>query len=443
MRRGKLEGGTSGLSEAEPIVGVMMKNEKLSRRSFLKTTGLAAASVPALSARGLSQTPGANRRINMGIIGCGGIAQSHLSALLEIRETDDVEVVAVCDVYETRAKAFQDHIWRVGGDARLYADYRQLLEHDGLDYVLIATPEHWHAQQTLDALDAGLHVYCEKPITRIVAEAHQVLQKVGDSGLKMQVGVQGMSDDSYASANQAIREGKLGPVVEAQIDYVRNHPLDQGPWRTGVNSDLAQPPDLDWERWLGPAPARPWSSQRFFEWRNYVDYSGGIATDLFIHRLTRILKACDLAYPSRVVGMGGIYLWEDGRDLPDSFELLAEYPAVEGITPGMTVHVLGTMANARRNDHLIRGQKASLAFTREGWEIRDEASGEVVETHEKSGGERIDLHHQNLLAAIRDGQPLACPAELGVFGLTAVAGANDSWFQKRMMAWDDSTKSWV
>ena len=420
-----------------------MTEKKKSRRQFLKITGLAAAALPAITARGFGRVAGSNERIRLGIVGCGGIAQSHLGALLRMRESHNVEVAAVCDVYETRARAFQDRIWRVGGDAALHDDHRKLIGHPGLDYVLIATPEHWHAQIALDALDAGLHVYCEKPMTHGLTGANQVVDKVRETGLKLQVGVQGMSDDRYAAANKAIREGKLGPVLQAQIDYVRNHSLDLGPWRTGVQADLSKPSDLDWERWLGPAPKRPWSAPRYFEWRNYREYSGGIATDLFIHRLTRILKACDLTYPERVVGMGGIYLWNDGRDLPDNFEMLAEYPAVEGVTPGMTLQILGTMGNKRPNDHVIRGHKASLVFTREGWDIVDEASGETVESHVRTGGEDIGLHHENLLAAIREGQDLKCPAELGAYGVAAVAGANQSWFEKRMMKWDAVAKAWV
>ena len=236
-----------------------------------------------------------------------------------------------------------------------------------------------------EALDAGLHVYCEKPMTHTVDEAFAVVEKAQSTGKKLQVGVQGMSDDSYSSAYEAIRAGKLGPVIGAQIEYVRNHPEDRGPWRTGVEADLAKPSDLDWERWLGPAPDHAWSAPRYYEWRNYKDYSGGIASDLFIHRLTRILKACGLAFPEEVVGMGGIYLWDDGRELPDNLEMLAEYPAQEGITPGMTVHVLGTMGNNRGIDHLIRGQEATLLFTPQGWDIVDQESGEVVMSHQKTG----------------------------------------------------------
>ena len=157
---------------------------------------------------------------------------------------------------------------------------------------------------------------------------------------------------------------------------------------------------------------------------------------MFIHRLTRILKACDLTYPKRMVGMGGIYLWDDGRELPDSFELLGEYPAVEGVTPGMTVHMLGTMANAHGLDHCIRGHKATLVFTKEGWKIIDEESKEILETHVKTGSESIGLHHRNLQSAIRFGSSLACPIELGLYGVAAIVMANESWFQKRMISWD-------
>jgi len=418
----------------------MAPHQTLTRRTFLKTTGMAAAGLPVLTAHSYRRLGGANERFNVGIIGCGGIAQSHLDALL--RMPDMVEIVAVCDVFETRARHFQDVIWKAGGRPELASDYRTLLDRGDLDYVVLATPEHWHAQQTLDALDAGLHVYCEKPMTHTVAEALAVVARTQETGRKLQVGVQGMSDDSYASAHEAIRAGKLGPVLEAQVDYVRRY-TDRGPWRSGVAPDLPRPPDLDWERWLGPATKRPWSAPRYFEWRNYRDYSGGIATDLFIHRLTRILKACGLGLPTRVVGMGGIYLWDDGRELPDNFEVLAEYPAVAGVTPGMTVHILGTMGNQRGNDHVIRGHDASLVFTREGWEIVSQESGEVIEKHEKTGGEDIFLHHQNLHDAIRDQAPLRCDADLGLYGVAAVSGAVDSWFEKKMLTWDARRNRWM
>ncbi len=409
----------------------------------MKTSGVAGAALPALSARSYARVSGANNRLAVGIIGCGAIGRAHLQSLLDVRKDQNVEVRGVCDVYETRARSFHDRLSSAGEQVKVFTDHRSILEAPDLDYVVVATPEHWHAQLTIDALDAGLHVYCEKPLTLTVGEAHDVWSKVRESGHKLQVGVQSMSDDSYETAGRAIRAGKLGTVVEAQVDYVRNHPPDRGPWRTGVSPDLPRPSDLDWETWLGPAPGRPWDPRRFFEWRCYQDYSGGISTDLFVHRLTRVLKACGLTYPSRVTGMGGIYVWDDGRELPDNFEVLLEYPALEGVTNGMTVHILGTMANSNGNRHVIRGKDASLVFSSTGWEIVSESDREVLETHEKSGAEDIALHHGNLQGAIRNDEELHCPVELGVYGVTAVRGANQSWFSHRMLEWNDADKKWA
>ena len=421
----------------------MAQKTQLSRRHFLKASGLATASLPFMSAKSYGRILGANSRLRTAIVGCGGIVQAHLGALLGMSEEDNVDVVGVCDVYERRATLFQDLIWRSGGRVQAMTHHEDVLGMQDLDYVTVATPEHWHAQLTMEALDAGLHVYCEKPMTHTVEEAFAVVEKAQSAGKKLQVGVQGMSDDSYSSAYEAIRAGKLGPVIGAQIEYVRKHPEDRGPWRIGVDEDLPKPEDLDWERWLGPAPDHAWSAPRYYEWRNYKDYSGGIASDLFIHRLTRILKACGLTFPEEVVGMGGIYLWDDGRELPDNLEMLAEYPAQEGVTPGMTVHVLGTMGNNRGIDHLIRGQEATLLFTPQGWDIVDQESGEVVMSHQKTGGEDITLHHRNLHAAIRDGAALHCPPELGMHGVVAITGANESWFQQKMLTWDASKKAWA
>jgi hypothetical protein len=165
-------------------------------------------------------------------------------------------------------------------------------------------------------------------------------------------------------------------------------------------------------------------------------YSGGIATDLFIHRITRIMRACDLLYPRRVVGMGGIWQWNDGRNLPDNFEMICEYPR------GMTVYVLGTMSNRVGVDHLIRGYRGTLSFTGNGWVARDK-DGKVLEQHEKKGGEDIHLHHTNLHNHLRNGEPLNCPIELGMAGVVAVNMANESWRSSRMMGWDAKNEKMV
>lgn len=414
----------------------MQKTGAVTRRDFMRT-GAVAAGAAALSVKAYSQASGANERLNIGIIGCGGMASSHLQSLLAMAEEENVAVRMVCDVYLTRAKEFKARVKASGGEATVTGDHREVLASRDIDYVVIATPEHSHHRLTLDALEAGKHVYCEKPLCYNVTEAKEVVEKVRETGLKLQVGVQGMADDSYSNAYEAIRSGKLGPVIEAQIDYVRNHPADRGPWRSArTQADMPKPEDLDWERWLEPRGPRAWDPHRYFEWRCYRDYSGGVATDLFVHRITRLIKACGLRFPTRAVGMGGIYMWDDGRDLPDNFEMLLEYPAVEDVTPGMTVHLLGTMANKNGNRHCIRGHQATLFFTDTGWEIVDERSGKVVETHQKTGGEDVTPHHKNHHAAIRRGEALYCPAELGLYGVAAVRMGNLSWFHRKLVEWD-------
>lgn len=408
----------------------MLPDSALSRRHFL-AAGSAAAAV-AMTAKSYARVIGANDRIRTGFIGVGGMGNGHLDAINRLKEPDNIEAVAVADCWLTRAEAGAKKVEA----PHFFSDYRKLLDIKEIDYVTIATPEHWHATMTIDAMDAGKAVYCEKPMTHVIPEALAVVKKQKETGLALQVGVQAMSDDSYASAAQAIEEGVLGQVVQAQIEYVRRYDK-QGPWRLpDVTDDQPKPADLDWNAWLGKAPKIDWNPHHYFEWRNYSAYSGGICTDLFIHRITRIMKACKLTYPRRVVGMGGIWQWADGRDLPDNFEMICEYPR------GMTVYVLGTMSNRVGIDHLIRGYRGTLYFTPSGWVAKDK-DGKTLASHEKQGGEDIVLHHNNLHKHLREGVPLNCPAELGLAGVVAVNMANESWRSGRMMGWDREKQQMV
>ncbi len=401
----------------------------VSRRGFL-AAGTVASTV-AWTAASYGRIAGANERIRIGFIGAGGMANGHMSAINSLKESNNLEAVGVADCWQQRA---DEGAKKVEGKA--FSDYRALLDIDDIDYVTIATPEHWHSTMTLDALDAGKAVYCEKPMTHDIPEGLEVLKRQKKTGLPVQVGVQAMSDDSYSSAGKAIAEGVIGQVVQAQIEYVRRYDT-QGPFRKpGLRDDTPKPDDLDWDTWLGHAPKIDWNPHHYFEWRNYSMYSGGICTDLFIHRITRIMKACRLGYPRRVSGMGGIWQWPDGRDLPDNFEMICEYPR------GMTVYVLGTMSNRVGIDHLIRGYRGTLYFTPSGWVAKDK-DGKVLATHEKTGGEDIKLHHTNLHNHLRQGEPLNCPVELGMAGVVAVNMANESWRSGRMMAWDRKAEKMV
>ncbi len=394
-----------------------------SRRQFLGAAGAATLS----TARSYSQVAGVGERLRIGVIGCGGMANGHMRTLMKMRESDNVEITAVCDIYDKRLDAAA----QLTG-AKPVKDYRTLLQAKDIDYVLIATPEHWHYQMTMDAADAGKHIYCEKPMTHTVEEARKVVDKITRTGLKMQVGVQGMSDESYATAYEYVTKGSLGKVVLAQIDYSRNYQGDF--WAYPIDEGVRPGENLNWNAWLGSAPKHPWDPERYFRWRRYWDYSGGIASDLFVHRVTRIIKSLGLKFPSMGVATGGkFYFSSSVAEIPDTFNCLLDYP------DGLTVQLISTMANDTPVDHLLRGHKATLEFTRTGFRITPQAlyKDEAQEvTYQKKGAEDLTLHHRNLQAAIRTNAPLNCDANLGYYGVAACEMSVQSYRKRKYMKWD-------
>lgn len=404
--------------------------DSFNRREFVAAAGATAL----FTARSYSQIKGANERLRIGVIGAGGMATGHMHTLVRMREKDNLDILGVCDVYRKRLdKAVQI----TGG--KPYKEYRRLLEVKDIDYVLIATPEHWHAQMTMDAASAGKHIYCEKPMTHTAGEAKRVVAKIKATGVKMQVGVQGTSDDSYETAFKYVQEGVLGKVTVAEICYSRNHLKDF--WDYGIDADARPGEDLDWKAWLGPAPKRDWDPNRFFRWRWFWDYSGGIATDLFVHRVTRIIKALGLQFPDRGVATGGKFFFKDSAaEVPDVYNSLLDYPG------GTTVILVSSMANDTPVKHVLRGNKATLEFTRTGFTITPqrlfEKEGKVIE-HKKSGGENIEYHHRNLQNAIRKGEALRCDSMLGYYGVVAADIGVESFRRRKYMLWDKTRERFV
>jgi predicted dehydrogenase len=400
----------------------MAERLQIRRRHFL------AGAAAVWTAKSYAAVQGANERLRIGVIGCGGMAGVHMGILVKNKERDNAEIVKVCDIYTPRLeKAAQ-----LTGAAKV-RDYRTLLEDKDIDYVLIATPEHWHAQMTLDALDAGKHVYVEKPMTHQVDEAKKVIAKLKQKpNLKLQVGVQGMSDNSYESAYEYVKNGAIGKVVIAQIDYSRNHVDDY--WAYPIDEGVAPGPDLDWKAWLGPAPKRDWDPNRYFRWRWFWDYSGGIATDLFIHRATRLIKALNLGFPEYCAASGGKFQFVDSKaEVPDTFNAQADYPG------GPTMLLVSSMANSRPVEHVLRGHKATLTFTRTGFTITPEREfAKDVQPFEftKTGSESVDPHHRNLQNAIRQNEPIRCDAELGYKAMVVCKMAVESYRKRQYVKWD-------
>lgn len=310
---------------------------------------------PSVPARSAARVVGANDLINVGMIGMGGMGTVHLQAFMQQSEEEkDIRVVAVSDIY-TRRKERARSIAKVT-DKDVHHDYRELLARNDVDAVLIAAPDHWHGQMALDALAAGKDVYLEKPMTHTMEEARAVVDAVKKYNRILQVGNQGLSAPGTHKSKELIEAGEIGPVLCAQATSARNSLL--GEWNYRIEPE-GTPQNIDWNSWLGPAPKRPFSADRYFRFRKYWDYSGGIATDLFFHSLGPILYPMGAKFPTRVSACGGIYVHKD-REVPDTYGTMIEYP-------NFYIEMSGSMANAGMGQYhrqAIYGHKGTLVIER-------------------------------------------------------------------------------
>jgi predicted dehydrogenase len=391
----------------------------MNRRRFFQ-----AGAATALSA---SRVLGANDRLRIAFIGCGGQGTDHMKVVLGLKASANVEPVAVCDVFDPRAERAAA---LTGG--RPYRDYRRVLENNDVDAVVIAVPDHWHAKLSMEAADAGKHVYCEKPMTHTIEEAQAVVAKVNYTRIKMQVGVQAMSDDSYETAYRYVKDGTIGRVTVAQIDYSRNYSGDF--WLKKTEPDARPGENLDWKMFLGPAPDRPWDPERYFQWIRYWDYSSGIPSGLLVHRATRLIRSLGLTYPEYASAHGGQWQFAGSKaEIPDTFNMMLDYPG------GPTVLLISSMANDTKIEHTLRGHRATLTFTSSGFTITPQPiyrteMKEIV--HKKTGGEDMSLHHRNWYGAIRVNEPLKCDSTLGLYGIVACQMGVLSLRARKYMKWN-------
>jgi predicted dehydrogenase len=291
---------------------------ELSRRNFLQASALMAAAAPVGHT-----TP--NDRITVGVIGTGARAQELMESL---QQHPQAEIVAVVDAYRGR---LERAVQRTKGRAKIYKTHQDLLALKSVDAVVIATPDHLHKTIIMDALRAGKDVYCEKPMTYRSSEGPEIIAAARVGERMMQVGSQGVSSDVQRKAKEIIRAGKLGRITMIRAAYNRN--TASGAWIYPIPPD-ASPATVDWAMFQGSGGKLPFSPERFFRWRCYQDYSGGIATDLFVHLCTTIHYLMDAKAPARVMAMGELYRWKESRDVPDTLNAILEYP--EGFTVNLS-----------------------------------------------------------------------------------------------------------
>ncbi|MGH9321513.1 MAG: Gfo/Idh/MocA family protein [Vicinamibacteria bacterium] len=319
----------------------------MNRRQFLKTTMVSAAAT-SLVPEAFGQTA-ANAPVRVGVLGSGARAQGLMKDALEL---PGVEFTAVCDAYRGRAEQART---LTEERARIYGDYREILDARDVDAVFIGSPDHWHRQMSLDALAAGKDVYIEKPMTYGIDEGNEIISAVKKSSRIYQVGSQGMSSPTEGKARELVQSGALGQVTLIRATYNRN--TAGGAWIYPIPPD-ASAETVNWEHFLGPAPKHPFSLERFFRWRCYQDYSGGIATDLFVHLVTTIHFIMGAKMPSSVMASGQLYRWKESRDVPDTLNAILVYPE------GFTVNLSSTFNNqsSRESGFEILGTKGAIAF---------------------------------------------------------------------------------
>jgi predicted dehydrogenase len=305
--------------------------KKTSRRKFIKlstaTTLLAGSATTTLGIKSnqLLQTEpikpiSPNDKIRIATIGIGGMGNGDTQTALRI---PGVELVAAADVYDGRLTRVKEVY---GNQIFTTRDYREILTRTDIDAVIIATPDHWHSQIMLDAMNAGKDIYCEKPMVQSIEEGLPVIEAQRKTNRVIQVGSQFISNVLYQKAKELLDSGTIGNLNMIEASIYRRFP--QAAWQYTIPPD-ASPQNIDWDRFLGKAPKRSFDPIRLFRWRNYWDYGTGIGGDLFVHLLTIIHYVTGSNGPNKIMATGGLRYWDDGREVPDQLVGLYDYPKTE------------------------------------------------------------------------------------------------------------------
>ncbi len=436
------------------------------RRHFLQAGGAAGLGLPAiLSSQASAQTP-ANDKIQFATIGCGIMGSGDTSTALSVQGT---RLVAVSDVYEGRLIRAKEQ-W--GNDIFTTRDYREVLARKDVDAVIIATPDHWHAQITQDALAAGKDVYVQKPMVKQWQDGHKVIAAAKKYDRILQVGSQCASSVVYKKAQELLHAGAIGQLSTVEAWNDRNSAM--GAWRYSIPPD-ASPATVDWDRFLGSAPKRAFDAQRLFQWRNWSDYGTGVAGDLFVHLFTGIHFITKSVGPVRVFASGGLYFWKGDRDAPDimvglyDYEKSENHPAfnlalrvnfvcgggetsgfkftgsegvmkvAHGVTitkppketePGMTAGLF-SRATAKKIIAEYRAKYPEKSLNAENLQSSEE------ETYLPPRGYSNDFaHHTNFFASVRSRQPVVEDATFGLRAAGPALLANMSYYENRLKQWD-------
>jgi predicted dehydrogenase len=492
-----------------PVVGVFFygflkkkatddaKKEAIMAELGVRETG------PAYIPNAVSSPP--SQRIRLGIIGNGGEGESlvrhagfaHPDWVEDARqrnqddprdkdlqvymEQDDLNVqfTAVCDVFDVRAEraiAASSVETRPGAGgpfppAKRYRHYHDLLTSGDVDAVIIATPDHWHSQMSIDAAAEGIHVYCEKCMTRTEEETHAMYDAVTNSGIVFQLGHQNRQSEAHMKAREVIEANVLGPIT--LVEGTTNRNTAWGAWVWDIHEE-GNPRTIDWDLFQGPAPNKvPFNEERFFRWRCWYDYGTGLSGDLLSHEYDGVNMILGIGIPKSCVASGGIYYFKDGRDVPDVFQAVYEYPdrdltfvysatLANGYYRGLrfmghdaSMQVSGTLSvqadgNSTRYEQKIKDgiiDTSRPMFTyRPGFKGIDAITSATAEyfvsrglLYTYRGGRRVSAYHLLIgewLDVIRNGGETSCNIDRGFEEAITCHMATRSFLENRKVEWD-------
>lgn len=439
------------------------------RRAFIKKVGLAGAAIAgaptALLAENASETQSLKRtsftttspsKLNIALIGAGGMGVADTNTALQ---HEDIKLVAVCDLYDGRLEAAKK---RWGDELMLTRDYKDILKRKDIDVVIIGTPDHWHMQISVDALKAGKHVYCEKPMVHSVAQGQSVIDAWKKSGKIFMVGSQGLSSLGNEKAKELLEAGVIGDLNYAEGFWARHSP--QGAWQYKIPTDATEK-NVDWKAYISNTKQRDWDPVRFFRWRNYLDYGTGMSGDLFVHLFSSLHFITSSKGPDQISSMGGLRYWKDGRDVPDVLLGMFQYPEAKE-HPGFNLSLRCNFVDGTSGTTYLKliGSEGSMNV---GWDDvtvernRTRSTDDPFLKEKMKGGKtgntdrkeilppqqmvyKVDKgykgahydHFANFFRAIREGGSVV---EDPIFGFRAAAPAllcNDSYFGNKYITWD-------
>lgn len=412
-----------------------------SRRNFLRNTAfVAGGSLLSSSVNNQAFAYFKNKiapsdQLNIAAIGINGMGWADLTAAMKV---PGVNLVGLCDVDKNVLDRRMGELGKINADAskvKTYHDYRKLLEQKDIDAVIIGTPDHWHALQMIHACEAGKDVYIEKPVGNSIGECRAMVKAQQKYNRVVQAGQWQRSQQHFKDAIDYVHSGKLGNIrtvkVWCYLDW--KQPLE-------VKPDGPVPPGVDYTKWLGPAPTRPFNPNRFhFTFRWFWDYAGGLMTDWGVHLLDYALIGMKVANPKSIVTVGGKFAKPDSADeTPDTLMAMYEFDGFNIVWD----HAVGIGNGNYGKDHGIAfiGNNGTLVLNRNGWEVLEEKknANKVMVPFQKSVDSGLDKHLVNFVDTIKSGNQknLNCPIQAGADIASLAQMGNIAYRTKQKLFWD-------